>query len=111
MEHSHELHIDILEPGTGAEAKAGDTATVHYVGTLADGTTFDSSRDRGEPFVFALGAGQVIRGWDEGVRGMKIGERRRLTIPSDMAYGDGGIPGVIPGGATLIFDIELISIN
>lgn len=102
------LIIQDIECGTGEEAKTGEAVTVHYVGTLADGTQFDSSRDRNEPFSFPLGAGQVIRGWDEGVVGMKPGGVRKLTIPSDLAYGDAGRPPVIPPKATLIFEIELI---
>jgi FKBP-type peptidyl-prolyl cis-trans isomerase len=96
--------------GNGAEAKAGNTVEVHYTGTLVDGTTFDSSRGRGT-FSFLLGSGQVIQGWDEGVAGMKVGGTRKLVIPSDLAYGDSGVGGVIPGGATLNFDVELISVK
>ncbi len=92
-------------------AQIGDTVQVHYTGTLDDGTKFDSSRDRGQPFEFTIGEGQVIQGWDEGIPGMKVGEQRTLVIPSDQAYGDEGIPGVIPGGATLHFDVELMSIE
>lgn len=102
------LVIQDIECGTGEEAQTGQTVTVHYVGTLEDGTKFDSSRDRGEPFSFPLGAGQVIRGWDEGVVGMKPGGIRKLTIPADLAYGKAGRPPVIPPSATLIFEIELI---
>ena len=102
------LIIQDIECGTGEEAETGQTVTVHYDGTLEDGTKFDSSRDRGEPFSFPLGAGQVIPGWDEGVVGMKPGGVRKLTIPSDLAYGDAGRPPVIPPSATLIFEIELI---
>lgn len=111
MKTVDELQIEDLEVGTGQEAEAGDTVEVHYTGTLTDGTKFDSSKDRGQTFSFTLGAGEVIEGWDEGVAGMKVGGVRKLTIPSDMAYGDGGIPGVIPGGATLVFEVELISIQ
>lgn len=105
-----ELIIEDLEVGTGEEAKAGDTVEVHYVGTFTDGSTFDSSRDRGQTFSFTLGAGQVIQGWDEGVAGMKVGGLRKLTIPSDLAYGDNDY-GPIPGGSTLIFEVELVSIQ
>lgn len=96
--------------GEGDMAKAGDNVSVHYVGTLENGTKFDSSVDRGTPFEFNLGAGEVIAGWDEGVAGMQIGGKRELVIPSDLGYGEGGYPGVIPGGATLIFEVELIEI-
>lgn len=106
-----ELQIEILAPGQGTEAKAGNTVFVHYTGTLTNGTKFDSSRDRGTPFKFRLGAGQVIKGWDQGVAGMKIGERRKLTIPGHLAYGEGGYPGLIPPNATLVFDVELVSVS
>ena len=106
-----ELIIEDITVGEGEASKSGDTLSVHYTGTLEDGTKFDSSRDRGEPFEFVLGAGYVIKGWDEGMVGMKVGGTRKLTIPSDMAYGDYGVPGAIPGGATLIFDVELVEIK
>jgi len=105
-----QLKIEDIAIGTGKEAKAGDKISVHYVGTLADGTKFDSSRDRGTPFVFNLGTGQVIPGWDEGVVGMKVGGKRKLTIPPNLAYGAQGVPGVIPPNATLVFEIELLEI-
>ena len=98
--------------GTGAEAKAGDSVTVHYVGTLTDGTMFDASRNRGDAgFTFTLGAGQVIKGWDQGVAGMKVGGKRKLTIPSDLAYGNRAVGGVIPANATLVFEVELIGVG
>lgn len=105
------LKIEDLTLGTGDEAVAGKQVTVHYVGTLTDGTKFDSSRDRGKGFSFRLGSGQVIKGWDQGVAGMKIGGLRKLTIPSDLAYGDRGFPPVIPPRATLVFEVELLSIS
>ena len=106
-----DLIIDHVRPGAGAEAKAGDSVTVHYVGTLTDGKKFDSSRDRGKGFQFKLGAGQVIKGWDQGVAGMKVGELRKLTIPPHLAYGDRGFPGAIPPNATLVFELELVEIR
>jgi FKBP-type peptidyl-prolyl cis-trans isomerase len=103
------LQIEELKAGDGDEAKAGQTVTVHYVGTLTDGTKFDSSRDRNEGFTFKLGAGMVIKGWDEGVAGMKVGQLRKLTIPADLAYGARGYPPVIPPNSTLVFEVELLS--
>ncbi len=105
-----DLQIEDLKAGGGQEAKAGDRVTVHYVGTLTDGKKFDSSRDRGQGFTFQLGAGQVIKGWDQGVAGMKIGGLRKLTIPSDLAYGARGFPPVIPPNSTLVFEVELLQI-
>jgi len=93
--------------GSGAEAAAGKSVTVHYTGWLTDGKKFDSSRDRGQPFRFGLGAGQVIKGWDEGVAGMKVGGRRKLVIPAGLGYGERGV-GPIPAGATLVFAVELL---
>jgi len=92
-------------------AKAGDVISVHYTGKLADGTKFDSSLDRGEPFTFTLGAGKVIKGWDQGLVGMKVGEKKTLVLSPELAYGKNGYPPVIPPNATLTFDIELISIK
>ena len=106
-----ELKIEDLVVGKGVAAKAGDAVTVHYTGWLTDGTKFDSSVDRGQPFVFPLGAGQVIAGWDQGVAGMKVGGKRKLTIPPAMGYGEQGRAPVIPPNATLVFDVELLKIN
>ncbi len=106
-----DMEIVNIKDGTGAEAASGHTVSVHYVGTLTDGSKFDSSRDRGQPFSFRLGAGQVIRGWDQGVAGMKVGEVRKLTIPHELAYGDRGYPPVIPPRATLVFEVELLGVK
>jgi FKBP-type peptidyl-prolyl cis-trans isomerase len=106
-----ELKIEDLVVGTGAEAISGKTVSVHYTGTLVDGTKFDSSKDRGTPFEFNLGAGQVIQGWDLGVVGMKVGGKRKLTIPSNLGYGAQGAGGVIPPNATLIFEVELLEVK
>ena len=105
------LQYKDLTVGDGAAASQGDTAVVHYTGWLLDGTKFDSSVDRGTPFEFPLGAGRVIRGWDEGVGSMNVGGKRELIIPSDLAYGDRGAGGVIPGGATLKFEVELLGLK
>ena len=105
------LQIEDLRPGTGAEARSGSRVTVHYVGTLTDGSKFDSSRDRGEGFTFKLGAGQVIKGWDQGVAGMKVGQLRKLTIPPELGYGERGYPPVIPPSATLVFEVELLEVK
>ncbi len=105
------LKYEELKVGTGAEAKAGALAKVHYTGWLTDGKKFDSSVDRGSPFEFPLGAGRVIKGWDEGVQGMKVGGKRKLTIPSDLGYGERGAGGTIPPNATLIFEVELLGLN
>lgn len=102
------LKYAVLKPGNGAEAKNGQTVAVHYTGWLKDGTKFDSSRDRGEPIRFPLGTGGVIPGWDEGIKGMKVGEQRQLVIPPKLGYGEGGSPPVIPPNATLVFDVELV---
>ena len=105
------LKYEDLVAGDGEEAKAGQTVTVHYTGWLENGTKFDSSKDRNDPFRFKLGAGQVIRGWDEGVAGMKVGGSRKLTIPAALGYGARGAGGVIPPNATLIFDVELLAVS
>jgi FKBP-type peptidyl-prolyl cis-trans isomerase len=102
-------YID-LKVGTGATAQAGQTVSVHYTGWLENGKKFDSSVDRGQPFSFPLGAGRVIKGWDEGVKGMKVGGKRRLIIPSNLGYGARGAGGVIPPNATLIFEVELLGV-
>lgn len=105
------LKKEIIKEGTGPVAKAGDTVEVHYTGTLENGSKFDSSLDRGQPFSFPLGQGMVIKGWDEGVAGMKVGEKAKLTIPASLGYGANGYPPVIPGNATLIFEVELLGIK
>ncbi len=107
----NKLIIEDLIVGTGVEVKSGDGVVMHYCGTLENGSKFDSSYDRGQAFETEIGVGQVIRGWDEGVPGMKVGGKRKLTIPYEMAYGERGIPGVIPPKATLIFEVELIDIK
>lgn len=106
-----ELKIEDIKVGTGAEAVAGKMVTVHYTGWLTDGTKFDSSVDRNQPFQFQLGAGMVIPGWDQGVAGMKVGGKRKLTIPPDLGYGAAGAGGVIPPNATLVFDVELLGVQ
>lgn len=105
------LQVDDKKIGTGTEATEGKTVTVHYVGTLTDGSKFDSSRDRNQGFSFRLGAGQVIKGWDQGVAGMKVGGLRKLTIPPELGYGSRGFPGAIPPNSTLIFEVELLDVK
>ena len=102
------LKIEDLEVGTGAEAQAGQMVTVHYTGWLTDGQKFDSSKDRNDPFVVPLGQGMVIKGWDQGVVGMKVGGKRKLTIPPELGYGARGAGGVSPPNATLVFEVELL---
>ena len=106
-----ELKIEDMKAGTGAVAETGKSVTVHYTGWLTDGTKFDSSKDRGQPFSFQLGSGQVIKGWDQGVAGMKVGGVRKLTIPASLGYGARGASGVIPPNATLVFEVELLGVN
>ena len=105
------LKYDDLVVGTGPEAKAGQSVTVHYTGWLTDGKKFDSSKDRKDPFVFPLGAGRVIKGWDEGVQGMKVGGKRKLTIPPGLGYGPRGAGNAIPPNATLVFEVELLKVG
>lgn len=112
---STELQITDTQPGSGSEARRGQTVTVHYTGWLyqdaTQGARFDSSRDRGQPFQFVLGAGMVIRGWDEGVAGMRVGGQRTLVIPPELGYGARGAGGVIPPHATLMFEVELLGVQ
>lgn len=107
---SDTLQIEDIVVGDGEEATAGNTVTVHYTGWLTNGTKFDSSVDRGRPFQFPLGGGRVIAGWDQGVAGMKVGGKRKLTIPPELGYGARGAGGVIPPNATLVFEVELLGV-
>ncbi|THF66038.1 FKBP-type peptidyl-prolyl cis-trans isomerase [Deinococcus sp. Arct2-2] len=108
---AQELIVDKYEEGAGTPAQAGKMVRVHYTGTLENGQKFDSSRDRGEPIEFPLGVGYVIAGWDQGIAQLRVGDKARLTIPAHLGYGDAGVPGVIPGGATLVFDVELVDVR
>ncbi len=108
---SDQLKIEDITAGTGQEAQDGMAVTVHYTGWLTNGQKFDSSKDRNQPFTFNLGAGQVIQGWDMGVKGMKVGGKRKLTIPAQLGYGDRGAGGIIPPGATLVFEVELLGVK
>ena len=111
MEKIDELKIEVLQQGDGEQAKNGDKVKVHYIGILENGVKFDSSVDRGVPFEFILGIGQVIKGWDLGVLGMKVGEKRKLTIPSDLGYGSKGAGNLIPPDSVLVFEVELLEIK
>lgn len=106
-----ELKIEDIQVGSGEEAVEGKEVKVHYTGTLTDGKKFDSSLDRNEPFTFRLGAGMVIPGWEQGIKGMKVGGKRKLTIPPQLGYGERGAGGVIPPNATLLFDVELLEVK
>jgi len=108
---SPDLQIEVLVSGNGATPQKGDLVTVHYTGWLTNGQKFDSSRDHGEPFTFALGMKQVIGGWEQGVATMKVGDKVKLTIPPHLAYGARGFPGAIPPNATLVFEVELLKIG
>ena len=108
---TNELQIEVITTGTGAAPEKGNLVSVHYTGWFTDGGKFDSSVDRNDPFEFILGAGQVIRGWDIGVAQMKVGDKVKLTIPPDLAYGAQGYPGAIPPNSTLVFEVKLLGIR
>jgi len=110
VKNMEEVKIEVLQEGTGEPSKNGDQLTVHYIGTFEDGTKFDSSVDRETPFVFILGSGEVIQGWEQGMLNMKVGEKRKLTVPYSLGYGENGY-GPIPPRANLLFDVELLEIN
>jgi len=111
VSETNELLVEDLETGDGPLAESGRTVVVHYTGWLTNGAKFDSSKDRNQPFAFPLGAGHVISGWDQGVQGMQVGGRRKLTIPPEMGYGARGAGGVIPPNATLVFEVELLEVR
>ncbi len=111
MDQKQELKIEDIKVGTGEAVKSGDHVVMHYTGTLTDGTKFDSSRDREQPFETPIGVGYVIKGWDQGILGMKVGGIRKLTIPHELGYGKYGVDPVIPGFATLLFEVELLKIK
>ena len=111
MEQPNGLKIEDIVVGTGAEAATGSTVSVHYVGTLLNGTKFDSSLDRGEPFSFTIGQRKVIQGWEQGIPGMKVGGKRKLTIPSELAYGDRAMGNVIPANSILVFEVDLLDVK
>lgn len=108
---SNQLQVEKLVAGSGTAPQNGQSVTVHYTGWLTSGEKFDSSVDRDEPFTFVLGTGQVITGWDKGVAAMRVGDKVKLTIPPEMAYGQTGYPGIIPPGATLVFEVELLGVD
>jgi len=110
IESSADLKKEVLVPGSGKTAEIGNMAVVHYTGTLLDGAKFDSSLDRGQPFSFTLGSGQVIQGWEQGILGMRVGEKRKLTIPPELGYGSQAV-GPIPANSTLVFEVELLEIK
>lgn len=105
------MQVEILQQGSGSQAQTGDRVFVHYTGTLTDGKKFDSSVDRGQPFDFVLGRNDVIKGWELGVLGMKVGEKRKLTIPPELGYGSQAVGDIIPANSTLIFEVEMVGIN
>ena len=111
MDQHNDLQIETIKKGEGQKAALGDSVSVEYTGTLTDGTVFDSNEGSGAPFTFMLGKGQVIKGWEMGVRDMQIGETRKLTIPHELAYGEEGYPGAIPPKATLVFTVTLKAVN
>lgn len=111
MEPQEKVKIEDITEGTGEPVKSGDTVVINYRGTLEDGTQFDSSYDRGQPFTTQIGVGRVIQGWDEGIPGLKVGGKRKLTIPASLGYGEAGAPPSIPPNATLIFEVELVGIE